>query len=68
MANLRSEVLNLRIAPGIKEALRVGAEREHRSLANMVEWLIMQYCERAGIPVPTQSTLPLEDDDGRTRP
>ena len=52
MSASRTEVLNLRIAPAVKEALRRGAEREHRSLANMVEWLILDYCSRAGIPLP----------------
>ena len=33
------------------EALRTAAEREHRSITNMVAVLIMDYCERNGIPV-----------------
>ena len=62
----RSVVLNLRIEPGLKDALRVAAEREHRSLANMVEWLIRRHCEHAGITIPRQSLLSLdtEDEDG----
>ena len=35
----------------MKEALRTAAEREHRSIANMVAVLIMDYCERNDIPV-----------------
>ena len=70
MAGSRTEVLNLRIAPGVKEGLRVAAEREHRSLANMVEWLILQYCEKAGISITQQTVLSLDDEDehGRKSP
>ena len=59
----RSVVLNLRIEPGLKDALRVAAEREHRSLANMVEWLIRRHCEHAGITVPQQTLLSLGSED-----
>lgn len=51
MALLKSTNLNLRIAPEVREALREAAEREHRSISNMVEYLIVQYCQRNEIPV-----------------
>lgn len=44
MANTKSATLTLRIDPDLKEALRVTAEKEHRSIANMVEVMIMNYC------------------------
>ncbi len=44
MANTKSATLTLRIDPDLKEALRASAEREHRSIANMVEVMIMNYC------------------------
>ena len=37
MSRIKISTLNLRIEPGIKEAVREAAAREHRSLANMVE-------------------------------
>ena len=43
MASAKTATLSFRIEPRLKEALRTAAEREHRSLANMVEvpsWLI----------------------------
>jgi hypothetical protein len=51
MPALRSTNLNLRIAPEIRESLREGAEREQRSISNMVEFLIVQYCQKNEIPI-----------------
>ena len=57
MVARKTALLNLRIDPGIKEALRQAAEREHRSIANMVEVIVRRHCEAAGIVVPEQGTL-----------
>lgn len=59
----KTALLNLRIDPGIKEALQQAAEREHRSVANMVEVIIRRHCEAAGIVVPEQGTLFKESGD-----
>ncbi len=50
----KSTNLNLRIAPEVREALRLAAEQEHRSISNMIEYLIRQYCQKAGIDIPNQ--------------
>ena len=65
MVATKTATLNLRIDPDIKEALRVAALREHRSVANMVELLIRQHCEQAGIAIPQQQALFEDADDGR---
>jgi hypothetical protein len=57
MAKTKVSTLNLRIEPGVKEAVREAAAREHRSVANMVEMLIRRHCDQAGIPVPEQNEL-----------
>ncbi|MBU2802679.1 MAG: hypothetical protein RE468_09020 [Acidithiobacillus caldus] len=44
--------LTLRIDPALKAALRLAANLEHRSIANMVEVLIRGHCERGGIEIP----------------
>lgn len=49
MANAKTATLSFRIEPGLKEALRAAAEQEHRSIANMVEVMIREYCGRNGI-------------------
>ena len=55
MAKTKISTLNLRIEPGIKEAVREAAAREHRSVANMVEMLIRRHCDEAGIRIPEQA-------------
>jgi hypothetical protein len=57
MTPRKTSTLNLRIDPALKEAARTAALREHRSIANLVEWLIRQHCEAAGIPIQEQSDL-----------
>ncbi|UKE47625.1 type II toxin-antitoxin system antitoxin [Xanthomonas cerealis] len=52
MATVKTATLTFRIDPGLKEALRFAADQEHRSIANMVEVLIRNYCEQRGIAIP----------------
>jgi len=52
MAASKTATLTFRIDPGLKEALRLAANLEHRSIANMVEVLIRDYCEQRGIEIP----------------
>ena len=54
MARTKISTLNLRIEPGVKEAVREAAAREHRSVANMIEMLIRRHCSQAGIAIPEQ--------------
>lgn len=51
MATGKTSTLTFRINPALKEALRVAAAREHRSIANMVEVMIRDYCGRSGIAI-----------------
>ena len=57
MARTKIATLNLRIDPGLKEAVREAADLEHRSVANMVEILIRRYCDETGIVIPEQSDM-----------
>jgi hypothetical protein len=52
MARAKSETLTLRTTPEIKELLRLAAERDHRSVASMVEILILQYAKQTKLPIP----------------
>jgi predicted HicB family RNase H-like nuclease len=45
----KTETLNLRVSPKVKAALQAAARREHRSMANMVEHLVLRYCEEHGL-------------------
>jgi len=53
----KTSTLTFRIAPALKEALRTAAVREHRSIANMVEVMIRDYCGSVGIEISGQGTV-----------
>ena len=57
MVATKTATLNLRIDPFLKEALRVAAIQERRSIANMVEVMIHEHCKRNGISIPDQQEL-----------
>ena len=60
MAITKSQVISVRVEPHIKAALQLAAEREMRSLANMVEVMVVAYCRAQGYPlegIPNE-TLP----------
>ena len=57
MVATKTATLNLRIDPFLKEALKVSAMQEHRSIANMVEVMIREHCESKGISIPDQQEL-----------
>ncbi|MDP2366853.1 hypothetical protein [Rhodoferax sp.] len=51
MATTKTTTLTFRIEPGLKEAVRTAAELEHRSIANMIEIMIRDYCRRVGVEI-----------------
>jgi len=57
MAVIKTTTLTLRIDPVIKEGLRLLADKEHRSLTNMVEVMIRDYCKLRNITLPQQEKL-----------
>ena len=60
MAVIKTEVVSVRVEPRIKAALQSAAEREMRSVANMLEVMVVAYCRVREIPVEGDSagTLP----------
>jgi hypothetical protein len=61
MAIGKSEVVSVRVEPHIKAALQAAAERELRSLANMIEVMVVTYCRANGVPIDgiPEDTLPM---------
>ncbi|MBE0437369.1 MAG: hypothetical protein IBX56_16375 [Methylomicrobium sp.] len=57
MAATKTITLTLRVDPVIKEGLRLLAEKEHRSLTNMVEVMIRESCKQHNVIIPEQQTL-----------
>lgn len=56
----KTEVVSVRVEPQIKAALQAAAEREMRSLANMVEVMVVAYCRTNGVRLDgvSDETLP----------
>lgn len=52
MAAGKTEAVSVRVEPPIKAALQAAADREMRSLANMVEVMVIAYCRTNGYPLP----------------
>ena len=54
----KTETLNLRVTPELKELLRLASLREHRTLSNMVEFLVHEHCDQHQIAAPLQRPTP----------
>jgi len=55
MAASKTATLTFRIDPTVKEGLRAMAEKERRSLANMIEVMIRDYCQQHNIVLNQES-------------
>lgn len=56
MTRLKDETLSIRTSSDIKQLLRLAADRERRSVASMIEILIVNYAKTHGItPDQTKS-------------
>ena len=56
MTATKSTTLTVRVDPAVKEGLRAVADQERRSLANMIEMMIRQYCDEAGVRIEDTGT------------
>lgn len=54
MPRAKNQTLTLRTTREIKDLLRMAAEREHRSVASMVEILVLEYARQAKLSPPSQ--------------
>ena len=54
MKPVRNTPTAFRFDSTVKDALAVIAERDGRSMANMLEWLIRKHCEREGLGWPPE--------------
>jgi hypothetical protein len=48
----KTEAVSVRVEPKIKAALLAAAEHERRSIANMVEVMVLTFCRERGIEIP----------------
>lgn len=56
MKSLKDETLSIRTSADIKQLLRIAAEREHRSIASMMEVLILTYAQVHGLKIDASQT------------
>ncbi len=49
MTVTKTEVVSVRVPPDVKAALVAAADQERRSLASMVEFMVLDYCRARGI-------------------
>lgn len=45
----RTDTLNLRVTPELKELVRLAAEREYRTISSLLEVLVRDYCTKHGV-------------------
>jgi len=53
---MKTATLTLRVPPEVKELLAAAARADRRSLANMLEVIVVEYCERRAIRAATGPT------------
>jgi len=55
MKRPKNETLSIRTSANIKQLLRLAAEMEHRSIASMMEVLILTYAQNHGLRTEEQT-------------
>lgn len=65
MSRQKAETLSIRTTAEIKQLLRLAAERERRSVASMVEILVLEYARQHGLQA--QSGQPPTDQAAVSR-
>lgn len=58
MSRLKDETLSIRTSAEIKQLLRLAAERERRSVASMVEILVLEYARQHGLQTGASQPMP----------
>lgn len=48
----KSEQINMKMSAQAKRLLKLAAEREHRTMTNLVEYLVYDFCKKRGITDP----------------
>jgi hypothetical protein len=52
----KTEVATIKLTLQVRQAWEAAAAAERRSLANMFEVAILDYCEKHGVPVPPEAS------------
>ena len=57
MKHLKDETLSIRTSANIKQLLKLAAVREHRSVASMVEVLVLDYAQEHGLEANSNASV-----------
>jgi uncharacterized protein (DUF1778 family) len=60
MSRRKDETLSIRTSTEIKELLRMAAERERRSVASMMEILVLEYAQAHDLKLAHHGTAPVD--------
>jgi len=60
MSRLKRETLSIRTSAEIKQLLRLAADRERRSVASMIEILVLEYARAHDLQLVHQSESEME--------
>ena len=52
----KTEMLTFRVTPEVRQLVQRAAEKERRSLTNMVEQMVHDWCARNGVSNPKKTT------------
>ena len=61
MSRLKAETLSIRTTDEIKQLLRLAAERERRSVASMIEILVLEYARAHDLQLESAPTRKAKD-------
>lgn len=61
MSRLKADTISIRTTQEIKQLLRLAAERERRSVASMVEILVLEYARAYDLQVKSAPTSTVKD-------
>jgi uncharacterized protein (DUF1778 family) len=57
MKRTKDETLSIRTSADIKLLLKLAAEREHRSVASMIEVLVLDYAQEHGLEAAAEALI-----------
>lgn len=67
MAVTKTEVVSARVPPDVKAALAAAAQTERRSVASMLEVMVLSYCRDHGIAATPPAKAPSRAGTRATR-
>lgn len=63
MSRMKNETLSIRTSAEIKQLLRMAADRERRSVASMIEILVLEYAHNHGLELDGSNGDPATTGD-----